>query len=237
MIRLYCKHKHKNNRCRQYKIINKDSRSGCFAIYRTNQALCHKKAMTRPLRGFDRLLAKQSMQNLTAEQHREKCLNKADKVLLKSKNFQDIKSTSVFHNVRSELMAENDNGIDDINDINLEMMNVKKEDKWIQDLSLNPFFVTTYSNKQVKLLKIIRKRFPDKEITFYCDATGGLVRKPKNVKKRVFNYSLILPVHCTKDITEPTEPLPIAEMISSQHDIKTIRKWLGDMLDCSTRKK
>lgn len=68
------------------------------------------------------------------------------------------------------------------------MVKIKREERWIQDLSLNPFFVTTYSKVQTKLLKIIKRRFPKMEITFYADATGGLVRKPKDVKKKVFNY-------------------------------------------------
>lgn len=75
--------------------------------------------------------------------------------------------------------------IEDIHDINLEMMKMKKAERWIQDLSLNPFFVTTYSKRQSKLLKII-KRFPKKDITFYCDATGGLIRKPKKCEEERF---------------------------------------------------
>lgn len=233
VIRAYCAHTPKDtdpiNQCRKYilKCIKTDG-EGHFQILRSNHSIKHDNKITRHLSRFDRDEAKKELAYLSPEHYREICVEKADKILLKEhNNLGPIKSQDVGRKVKSELYAENDNHTDDITDIFYEMRKTNlKKDKWIQKLSKEPFYVITHSELQLEVLKIVMNRFPDIKLTGYMDATGGTVRKPDDVEKAVYLYTLVTPVHNTVDTEEPSSAFPVSDMISSSHNIETIGGWL-----------
>lgn len=154
ILRTICAHTSKDtdpiNQCRQYvfKSIKTDG-EGHFKISRSNHK--HDNKVTRYLSRYDRDEAKKQLAHLSPEHYREICVEKADKILLKEHNNLDpIKSQDVGRKVKSELYAENDNDTDDITDIFYEMRKTTlKKEKWIQQLSKEPFYVTTYSQLQL----------------------------------------------------------------------------------------
>ena len=75
--------------------------------------------------------------------------------------------------------------------------------------------------KQIEIFKF----FKHNNIVLNIDATGSLIKKPPTCDKPIYYYALTLqhPVYCTS-------PVPVAEMISSDHGTAEIthvlNKWL-----------
>ena len=92
---------------------------------------------------------------------------------------------------------------------------------YIQSLQLDPFSVHLYTEEGIQILVAhLRKR-----VSLYLDATGGVVAAIPGQKKRMLYYSLTLP-----GMGKYAPPLPVAEMISNDHDIPTISFWLGKFI-------
>ncbi|CAG9790408.1 unnamed protein product [Diatraea saccharalis] len=89
---------------------------------------------------------------------------------------------------------------------------------FIQNVSLKPFFVILFTEKQLRIL------LNEKDRTFcYLDATGSLIKKPKDDCKRIFYYSLIL----RGDEKNERSPFPVAEFISAAHSVPYITFFLS----------
>ena len=75
---------------------------------------------------------------------------------------------------------------------------------YIQYLVQYPFLIHLFTKKQIEIIKTFQ--------TKHIDATGSLIKKPPTCDKPIYYYALTLhhPVYCTS-------PVPVAEMISSDH--------------------
>lgn len=90
---------------------------------------------------------------------------------------------------------------------------------YIQNYQVDPFSCHMYTEKGISILVThMRKKSP---VTLYLDATGSVVSKIPEQKKRVLYYALVLAGqgHCTP-------PLPIAEMLSNDHTVPSVSFWL-----------
>ncbi|KAL0176938.1 hypothetical protein M9458_029268, partial [Cirrhinus mrigala] len=76
-----------------------------------------------------------------------------------------------------------------------------------------------YTEKGISILVThMRKKSP---VTLYLDATGSVVSKIPEQKKRVLYYALVLAGQ-----GHGTPPLPIAEMLSNDHTVPSVSFWL-----------
>lgn len=90
---------------------------------------------------------------------------------------------------------------------------------YIQHFTVNPFMVHMYSELGISILvHHLRSRLP---VSLYLDATGGVVSKIPDQPKCVLYYALALPGK-----GKNTPPLPVCEMLSSDHSIPPISFWL-----------
>ena len=64
-----------------------------------------------------------------------------------------------------------------------------------------------------------------KPVSLYLDATGGVVSKPPEDKRRVLYYAMALPGH-----GQDAPPLPVTEMISNEHSVPPLAFWLMQFL-------
>ena len=89
---------------------------------------------------------------------------------------------------------------------------------YIQYFVQDPFIIHMYSHKQIELLKLLDR----KGIVLNLDATGSLISKPPSCPKKIYYYAL--------KIQHPefsTSPVPLAEMISSDHSTAEISHFLN----------
>ena len=93
-------------------------------------------------------------------------------------------------------------------------------DDQIQYLVQDPFLIHLFTKKQIEIFKL----FKHNNIVLNIDATGSLIKKPPTCDKPIYYYALTLqhPVYCTS-------PVPVAEMISSDHGTGIthfLNKWV-----------
>jgi len=90
---------------------------------------------------------------------------------------------------------------------------------YIQNFQVDPFSCHMYTEKGISILVThMRKKSP---VTLYLDATGTVVSKIAEQKKRVLYYALILAGQ-----GHGAPPLPVAEMLSNDHIVPSISFWL-----------
>lgn len=90
---------------------------------------------------------------------------------------------------------------------------------YIQNFQVDPFSCHMYTEKGISILVThMRKKSP---VTLYLDATGSVVSKIPEQKKRVLYYALVLAGQ-----GHGTPPLPISEMLSNDHTVPSVSFWL-----------
>ena len=90
---------------------------------------------------------------------------------------------------------------------------------YIQSFQVDPFCVHMYTEKGIGiLLAHLRQK---KKLHLYLDATGSIVSKIPEQKKRNLYYALVLAGQ-----GRGTPPLPLAEMVSNDQTVPTISHWL-----------
>ena len=104
---------------------------------------------------------------------------------------------------------------------------------YIQHLQVDPFGVHLYMDAGINILvEHLKQPTP---VTLHLDATGGVVSKIPNQKKRVLYYALVLP-----GMGKDKPPVPISELITNQHSIPTLTYWLMETLrkvsKCTSRR-
>lgn len=77
---------------------------------------------------------------------------------------------------------------------------------------------------QLKILVDFKKKDPT--IIIYFGATGKVVPAPSGFAKRVFYYVGIVQLRNFNATDEDSTLFPVMELVSSQHDIPTIRDWV-----------
>ena len=58
----------------------------------------------------------------------------------------------------------------------------------------------------------------------YIDATGRLVRSHNEIGNKIFYYALIIPIRVYEN--ESTDPFPVTDLISANHNFETLGNWL-----------
>lgn len=180
------------------------------------------------------------MSTMTPKQYYTECCKNADKGLLAQGNLQDCKSIGVLNNVKQLALAA---GYFDSNHI-IDLIKMKKQqnkdvsnkvknfEKFVQWVSVDPFFVTSFSDMQLDLLnKLMASEIA---IILHIDASGNIVAPPEDVLKRIYLY-----VGCIAlSILQEDQKLifPLLEMISSAHDAFTICSLLEQFADAFQRK-
>ena len=92
---------------------------------------------------------------------------------------------------------------------------------YIQSLSRQPIVIHMYCEDQILLLK----HFNWGEITLHLDATGSVVRKIDKEQKRFLYYAITI-----KHPEAKISPIPIAEMLTSDHTNVEISHFLSKWL-------
>ena len=89
---------------------------------------------------------------------------------------------------------------------------------YIQYIAQEPYVINLYSQKQIDVLKLNKKQ----KNVLNLDATGSLIFKPPFCSNIIFYYALTL-----QHPEYRTSPVPIAEMISSNHGAAEITHFLN----------
>ena len=129
-------------------------------------------------------------------------------------NFTDLISQQTLRRIKSDVKSLerfSNNDVIDIVETQKHLSSVLPDDQipgYIQYIVQDPFIIHLFTKKQIEVLKL----FKHYNIFLNIDATGSLIKKPPTCDKPIFYYALTLqhPVYCTS-------PVPVAEMISSDH--------------------
>lgn len=78
------------------------------------------------------------------------------------------------------------------------------------------------SELQMKLLFNVSQL--DQNLEANIDATGKIVKHPKNVRNWIYYYAVVISVENTHG--DPKNIIPILEMVSSKHKVLAIGDWL-----------
>lgn len=173
----------------------------------------HSVKKTLYLKGVERTLVQNELQQLKPAEYRRQTIINASPVLIKLGNYQNIKSPEVTRRARSEALSRHDNHKDEIFDI---MLLMRIDSSYIKCAG-QPFFVHMYSLEQLEICKQVQKT---ESLTLHIDATGGVVRPPPTAEKRVLYYAGVIRVRKINSV------IPILEMISTCHDSYSIGNWL-----------
>lgn len=90
--------------------------------------------------------------------------------------------------------------------------------EYVHNFQVDPFDAHLYSAMGMNILAHSLK-------TLYLDATGSVISNVPNQKKRILYYALTLPGR-----GRDGPPLPVREMISSEHSVPPIAFWLMQFL-------
>ena len=145
---------------------------------------------------------------------------------VKSGNYTDCSSKSVLKQAVAEQQKKDwisDNDVEDLLRTKEIMKDLDTENKnnpgYIQEVSVDPFLLVTFTEDQIKILQSL---FKLGKVNLYLDATGSVVRKVSQDRNKVFYYAVVVQL---KDVQEP--PLPIAEMITDDHSALSVTRFLG----------
>lgn len=185
---------------------------------------------TRPLNGDLRVKAKSDLRVMGLAEFSENQRRVADGNLTSQGNLDTIKSKTTYEHLKSVVLSEHDLDKDHIKDLSKQREkqlyevshNIPGSEVYIQHVSINSFFVHSFSASQIQILQHLLQS--GKPITIHVDATGSIVKSPEGVIKRIYYYvaSVALP-----NLDEKTKMLfPLSEMISAAHDAFTIETWL-----------
>jgi len=146
---------------------------------------------------------------------------------LKAGNFNICKSPAVIRRIKSQISSTEQLHKDAGMELDMMQKLYKETDfnkqirGFIQRRGADPFFITFYTEEQLKLLK--------GNLILYFDATGSIFKKWQGFSKRMLLYSLVVEHDHTG---EPCAP--VAEMISCDHTTEALSHFLfGLRLDCN----
>lgn len=178
------------------------------------------KKLFDQVRGKRRDMLKEKLQHNSAHNVELDMRANVDLDLVKSGNTMKLTTIEVLRKIRSEILKLDDLVLDcDIYDMTRrwDMERLEKDNKYIYCVSL-PLVVTLLRRSQLELISKYNS------LVIYLDATGSVVKKPKCHPEHY--CSTILYYACVIKIG--TTIIPVAEMISCKHDIRTISHFLLD---------
>ena len=140
-----------------------------------------------------------------------------------SGNFSHLKTQDCLRQIKFEVNSSNRFSNDMVTDISAtqeyyrNLLNEKPIPGYVQYFVKEPFIIHLYTMQQIELLKLLNKG-----IILHLDATGSLISKPQSCTKPIYYYALTL-----QHPDYHTSPIPVAEMISSDHGTAEISHFLN----------
>lgn len=89
---------------------------------------------------------------------------------------------------------------------------------YLQHLQIDPFALHPHTEDGLNILPEHLKTTP---VSLYLDATGSVVQKIPEQKKKVLYYALVL-----SGMGKDRPPLPVTELVSNSHSVPAISHWL-----------
>lgn len=221
-LRYKCAHSHQGvNDCyRLYKVFQIQGNE--FDLYRNDKDVTHnaETKIVGHVRGEHRKEVTAKIGEMGVEEYVAECSRNADPELLRQGNLQDTISLSAAEKMKSEYLQSLDFDKDDIIDLLLlkihQDFSVKDPNEfgisgYIRRIGLIPFFVTMFSDEQLRIVKMLETFF-----SVYVDATGSVV---KSGEKKIFYYAGVTPdTSLELNPKERHKVLPLFECISNAHD-------------------
>lgn len=139
---------------------------------------------------------------------------KIDPEIADDGHMQELMRLSTYQKAKSEENCKNDKILrsNDLSDLfQRHVLDGECRDPYIRHAGL-PLYVHMYSEEQLDVVC-------QEDIIVHFDATGNVVRKPRDVRcKRLMYYAMV--------INKDGSVIPIAEMVSSEHDVASISTFL-----------
>ncbi|CAG5075088.1 Similar to NOF: 120.7 kDa protein in NOF-FB transposable element (Drosophila melanogaster) [Cotesia congregata] len=180
----------------------------------------------RNINGQERDELKTKVEGKSGLRCQEEILVSADQETLKKGNFNHVPSLDTIHKIQSEARKEKFLNKDTIEciyrlieDYNTKWKSKKLNYGFIQKFGEVDFVVHLYTEEQLRVLLKSKPGFTFCDI----DATGKLIKKLHENSSKVYYYTLLLPGNEEQRIG----PFPVAEFVSSRHNIPTITDFLN----------
>ena len=168
----------------------------------------------RQLRTKERAEKIEEMKHKTPRAVQQKVIRNLNPELVMDGNMQDMRILSTFQKAKSEYNCRNDEELSsrDLSDIlSKAVKDQHNADPYIRYVGL-PLHCIMYSENLLNVAS-------PKNGILHMDSTGSVVRKPTGIIcKRIFYYAIVM--------KSGESILPVAEMISAQHDVPSISVFL-----------
>lgn len=215
-IYAYCKHQF----CKSFKFVllphNEDIN---VLLYSHGKNYCHgSNAINRPARGTERKLLENRLLLSKPSLIRSQDINNASSLLISHGHLDTIRSDSVYRKAKFQAMSKKDRDEDDLFDV-IQMKRAYSDKSSFIFFVGEPFFIDFLSKEQLDIaVSILQKNCSD----LHIDATGKVVRRPKNCDKTILYYAAVVQLPNGK-------PFSISDLISNHHDTGSIVRWLNDI--------
>ncbi|XP_048512535.1 uncharacterized protein LOC125501306 [Athalia rosae] len=180
---------------------------------------CSVRFSTKPnftqLRGMERDEVKRASSKRQPRDYQLQVESSLDSALAADGNMQDLRRLYIYQKAKSEDNCKNDLALNsgDLSDVfQLWMVQAKEKDPYLRYVSL-PLTAMMFTEAQ---LEIIEK---SKGTVVHLDTTGSVVRKPPHLNYKRIYYYIIVTKH-------KESVIPIAEMVTSEHNINSIATFL-----------
>jgi len=162
------------------------------------------------LRGNARKIVKEQLQHIAPRTLQREITKRTDPELVQEGHMQELRLLSTYQKAKSEHNCRNDRVLNssDLSDLFQQWIeDSNNKDPYIRYVGL-PLYAIMYSQSQLDIIDI------NDQIAHF-DVTGSVIRKPKDIYcKRIMYYVMV--------IKKGESIIPIAEMITSNHDIPSI---------------
>lgn len=224
----YCLHQ----KCTRNYRVQADTIYEEFSVEWYGDVSHDKRGVVRPLNGITRIKERKIVAKMNPKAYRKLCRENADKTLIADGNLQVNVSAQTVFNLKQEALKLFDLDPDHIKDLT-KLKKQQQEDvqnkvegaeQYIRWVVADPFVVTIFSDKQMKVIHNLMKA--GVEIVLHVDATGSVVAQPDGIDTKVYYY--VASVALTIQDEEEKLLFSVMEMISSSHDAFTISTWFDN---------
>ena len=165
-------------------------------------------------------------QNSVSNTFHQQFRNENNVEAFKRGNFTDLISQQTLRKIKSDVKSrERFSNYDSVDILETQQYfrSILPDDLvpgYVQYIVQDPFIIHLYTKKQIEIFKL----FKNDDTFLNIDVTGSIIRRPPICKKSIYYYALTPqhPVYCSS-------PLPVAEMISSDHgtaETHFLNKWV-----------
>lgn len=162
------------------------------------------------LQGNARKMVKEKLQHVPPRTLQREIAKRTDPELVQEGHMQELRLLSTYQKAKSEHNCRNDRILSssDLSDLFQQWIeDSNNKDPYIRYVGL-PLYAIMYSQSQLDIIDV------NDQIAHF-DSTGSVIRKPKDIYcKRIMYYAMV--------IKKGESIIPIAEMITSNHDIPSI---------------